>query len=85
MFEIYFFIAAIVGINIYFTFLITKDDIYFLDEEKPRYIMMVWLIPLVGAFIGFYRLHADKNFYMSVMAIYFLLRFGFHYLLYKAF
>jgi len=85
MFEIYFFIAAIVGINIYFTFLIRKDDIYFLDEEKPRYIMMVWLIPLIGAFIGFYRLHADKSFYMSVMILYGILRFGLYYLLYGSF
>jgi len=85
MFEIYFFIAAIVGINIYFTFLIKRDNIYFLDEEKPKYIMMVWFIPVVGAFIGFYRFNADKKFYMTVMAIYFLLRFGFHYLLYRAF
>jgi len=54
-----------------------------LDEEKPKYKMMVWLLPLLGALIAFQRLHADKNFYMGVMIAYFVLKFGLYYLMFN--
>jgi len=85
MFEIYFFIAGVIGLNLYTHLQIYKDDAYFLDEEKPKYIMMVWLIPIIGALIGLQRLHADKNFYIGVMVIYFLLKFGLYYLMFGIF
>ena len=82
MFEIYFFIAGIISLNFYTHLQIYKDDAYFLDEEKPKYILMVWLIPIIGALIGLQRLHADKNFYIGVTAVYFLLKFGLYYLMF---
>jgi len=85
MFEIYFFIAGIISLNLYTHFQIYKDETYFLDEEKSKYIMMVWLIPIIGALIGLQRLHADKNFYIGVMAVYFLLKFGLYYLMFGIF
>jgi len=85
MFETYFFIGATIALNIYTTIQIIKDDAYFLDEEKPTYIMMVWLIPIIGALIGLQRLHADKNFYIGVMGVYFLLKFGIYYLMFGVF
>jgi len=85
MFEIYFFIAGIISLNLYTHLQIYKDDAYFLDEEKPKYIMMVWLIPIIGALIGLQRLHADKNFYIGVMVIYILLKFGLYYLMFGIF
>jgi len=85
MFEIYFFIAGIISLNLYTHFQIYKDDAYFLDEEKPKYITMVWLIPIIGALIGLQRLHADKNFYIGVMGVYFLLKFGLYYLMFGIF
>jgi len=85
MFEIYFFIAGVIGLNLYTHLQIYKDDAYFLDEEKPKYITMVWLIPIIGALIGLQRLHADKNFYIGVMAVYFLLKFGLYYLMFGIF
>ena len=85
MFEIYFFIGAIIVLNLYTHHAINKDGAYFLDEEKPKYITMVWTMPLVGAFIALYRLHADKEFYMTVMGIYFLLRFGIYYVMFELF
>jgi len=85
MFELYFFIAGIFSLNFYTHLKIHQDDTYFLDEEKPKYITMVWFIPLIGAFIGLQRLHADKNFYMGVMVVYFLLKFGFYYIMFKLF
>ncbi len=54
-----------------------------LDEEKSKYKMMVWLLPLLGALIAFQRLHADKNFYMGVMIAYFVLKFGLYYLMFN--
>ena len=53
-----------------------------LDEEKPKYRMMVWLLPVIGALIAFQRLHADKNFYIGVMIVYFVLKFGLYYLMF---
>ena len=82
MFELYFFIGAIVIINLYTHDQINKDGAYFLDEEKPKYISMVWFIPLIGALIVLQKLHADKNFYIGVTAVYFLLKFGLYYLLF---
>jgi hypothetical protein len=85
MFEIYFFIGAIVILNLYTHLQIHKDEAYFLDEEKPKYIFMVWFIPLVGALVGLQRLHADKNFYIGVMVVYILLKFGLYYLMFEVF
>jgi len=82
MFEIYFFIGAIVILNFYTHHNINQDGAYFLDEEKPKYILMVWLIPIIGALIALQRLHADKNFYIGVMVVYFLLKFGLYYLMF---
>jgi len=85
MFELYFFIGAIVIINLYTHDQINKDGAYFLDEEKPKYISMVWFIPLIGALIVLQKLHADKNFYIGVTAVYFLLKFGLYYLMFGLF
>ena len=85
MFEIYFFIGAIVILNLYTHFKMYEDDAYFLDEEKPSYIAMVWYLPFLGALIAQYRLHADKTFYITVMGIYFLLQFGVKYLFFVLF
>jgi hypothetical protein len=82
MFEIYFFIAGILSLNFYTNFKIYQDDTYFLDEEKSKYILMLWFIPILGALIGLQRLHADKNFYIGVMFVYFLLKFGLYYLMF---
>jgi hypothetical protein len=82
MFEIYFFISAIVVLNFYTHYQIYRDDTYFLDDEKAKYIMMLWLIPVIGALIGLQRLHADKNFYIGVMVVYLLLKFGLYYLMF---
>lgn len=85
MFEIYFLIGAIIALNLYTHYQIKKDDTYFLDEEKPTYIAMVWYLPFVGAVIAQYRLHADKTFYITVIGIFFLLRYGTYALLYLLF
>jgi NADH:ubiquinone oxidoreductase subunit 6 (subunit J) len=85
MFEIYFFIGAIIVLNLYTHHAINKDGAYFLDEEKPKYISMVWFIPLIGALIVLQKLHADKNFYIGVTAVYFLLKFGLYYLMFGIF
>jgi len=85
MFELYFFIGAIVIINLYTHDQINKDGAYFLDEEKPKYISMVWFIPFIGALIVLQKLHADKNFYIGVTAVYFLLKFGLYYLMFGIF
>jgi len=82
MFEIYFFIGAIVILNLYTHLQIHKDEAYFLNEEKPKYISMVWFIPVIGALIGLQRLHANKNFYIGVMVVYLLLKFGLYYLMF---
>jgi len=82
MFDIYFFIGAIVILNLYTTLQLYQDDTFLLDDEKPKYIFMVWLIPVIGALIGLQRLHADKNFYIGVTAVYFLLKFGLYYLMF---
>jgi len=82
MFEIYFFIFSIFSLNLYTHLHIYQDETYFLDEEKSKYILMVWLIPIIGALIALQRLHADKNFYIGVMVVYFLLKFGFYYLMF---
>jgi len=82
MFEVYFFITALIVLNLFTHNQISKDNAYFLDEEKPKYISMVWFIPIIGALIGLQRLHADKNFYIGVMAVYFLLKFGLYYLMF---
>jgi len=82
MFEIYFFIAGILSLNLYTHLKIHQDDIYFLDEEKPKYLLKIWLIPIIGALIALQRLHADKNFYIGVMVVYFLLKFGLYYLMF---
>jgi len=85
MFEIYFFIGAIIVLNLYTHNAINKDGAYFLDEEKPKYISMVWFIPLIGALIVLQKLHADKNFYIGVTAVYILLKFGLYYLMFGVF
>ena len=85
MFELYFFISAIVLLNLYTHYQIYSDEVYFLDDEKPKYILMVWLIPLIGALICLQRLHADKNFYIGVTIVYLLLKFGLYYVLYELF
>jgi len=85
MFEMNFFIGAIVILNLYTHLQIHKDEAYFLDEEKPKYISMVWFIPVIGALIGLQRLHADKNFYIGVMVVYILLKFGLYYLMFEVF
>jgi len=85
MFETYFYIGAIVLLNLYTHNQINKDDTYFLDEEKPFHIGLIWFLPIVGAVIAQYRLHADKTFYMTVMGIFFLLRYGVYYVLYVLF
>ena len=85
MFEIYFFIGAMIALNLYTHNQINKDGAYFLDEEKPSYIAMVWYLPFLGAIIAQYRLHADKTFYMTVVGIFFLLRHGIYYLFYVFF
>jgi len=82
MFEIYFVIFAIIGFNVYTQYKVNKDGIYFLDEEKPSIIAMIWYLPLIGAVIAQYRLHADKTFYMTVIGIFFLLRYGIYALFY---
>jgi len=83
MFELYFFIGAIVALNLYTHYQIYSDETYFLDEEKPKYILIVWFIPIIGSLIGLQRLHADKNFYIGVMVVYFLLKFGLYYLMFE--
>ena len=85
MFELYFFLGAIVILNLYTHDQIKKDGAYFLDEEKSSYLAMVWYLPLIGSIIAQYRLHADKTFYMTVMGIFFLLRYGFYYIFYVLF
>ena len=85
MFEIYFIIGAVIVLNLYTHNQIQKDEAYFLDDEKPSYIAMVWYLPFVGAVIAQYRLHADKTFYMTVIGIFFLLRYGIYALLYVLF
>jgi len=85
MFHIYFFIVSVVILNLYTNLKIYNDDSYFLDEEKPKYILMVWLIPIIGALIALQGLHANKNFYIGVMAIYILLKFGLYYLMFGIF
>ena len=82
MFDIYFFIGSIVILNLYTTLQLYKDDTFLLDDEKTKYIFMVWLIPVIGALIGLQRLHADKNFYIGVMVVYVLLKFGLYYLMF---
>ena len=72
----------VVVLNLLVTYFIYRDDVYFLDEEKSSYVTIVWVLPLIGALLGMYRLHADKTFYMMVMALYFLLRIGFYALFY---
>jgi len=85
MFEIYFFISAIVTLNLYTYYKIDRDERYFLDEEKPFHIGLVWFFPIIGAVIAQYRLHTDKTFYITVMGIFFLLRYGLYYVLYVLF
>ena len=85
MFEIYFFIGAIVALNFYTHMQIYRDEAYFLDNEKPKYITIVWTIPIIGALIALQRLHADKNFYIGVMVVYLLLKFGLYYIMYELF
>ena len=85
MFEIYFLIGAIVVLNLYTHYKIYKDETYFLDEEKSFYINLIWFLPIIGAVIVQYRLHADKTFYMTVMGIFFLLRYGLYYIFYVLF
>ena len=82
MFELYFLIGAVIALNLYTHNQINKDGAYFLDEEKPKYILLIWLVPIIGTVIAQYRLHADKTFYMTVMGIFFLLRYGIYYILY---
>ena len=82
MFEIYVLIGAVIAFNLYTHYEIYRDDAYFLDEEKPKYILLVWLVPIIGAVIAQYRLHADKTFYMTVMGIFFLIRYGIYYIVY---
>ena len=85
MFELYFFIGAIVALNLYTHYQIYSDETYFLDEEKPFHIGLVWFLPIIGAIIVQYRLHADKTFYMTVMGIFFLLRYGLYYVMFELF
>ena len=85
MFEVYFFISATLLLNLYTHLKIYQDDTYFLDEEKFKYILMVWIIPIIGALIGLQRLHADRSFYIGVMVVYFLLKFGLYYLMFGVF
>jgi len=85
MFEIYFVITAIISFNVYTQYKVNKDNTYFLDEEKPPIIAMIWYLPLIGAFIAQYRLHADKTFYMTVIGILALLRYGIYVLFYVIF
>jgi hypothetical protein len=85
MFEIYFIVSALIVFNIYTHDKVNKDDAYFLDEEKPSTIAMIWYLPFIGALIAQYRLHADKTFYMTVIGIFFLLRYGVYALLYVLF
>lgn len=82
MFEIYFVITAIISFNVYTQYKVHKDSTYFLDEEKTPIIAMIWYLPLIGAFIAQYRLHADKTFYMTVIGILALLRYGVYVLFY---
>jgi hypothetical protein len=82
MFEIYFLIGAIVVLNLYTHIQIHRDETYYLDDEKPKYIAMVWFIPIIGSIIGLQRLHADKNFYIGVTVVYLLLKFGLYYLMF---
>jgi len=82
MFEIYFVITAIISFNVYTQYKVHKDSTYFLDEEKPPIIAMIWYLPLIGAFIAQYRLHADKTFYITVIVIFALLRYGIYVLFY---
>jgi len=85
MYEIYFFIGAIIILNLYTHHAINNDDTYLLDEEKPKLMLMVWIIPLIGALISLQRLHADKNFYIGVTVVYLLLKFGLYYLMFEIF
>ena len=82
MFELYFFIGAILLLNIYVNVMIIKDDTFFLDEEKPSYIRNIWLIPIIGAGLGLYRLHANRIFYIGVTVVYFVLKIGLYYLMF---
>ena len=68
--HLYFLIGATISLNLYTHNEINKDGAYFLDEEKPKYISLVWLVPIIGAVIAQYRLNADKTFYMTVMGIF---------------
>ena len=85
MFEIYFFIGAVVILNLYTHYQIVQDGAYFLDEEKPKQIMMVWLLPLLGALIVLQKLHANKSFYIGVTVIYIALKLGLYYLMFGIF
>lgn len=83
MFELYFLPIAIIVLNFYTHSKINKDEAYLLDEEKPKYILLVWLVPIVGVAISQYRLHANKMFYIGVLGIYFILMAGLYYLKFK--
>ena len=85
MFEIYFIIAALLIFNLYTHDQINKDGAYFLDEEKPKFILMVWLVPFLGSIIAQQRLHADRMFYLTVIGIFAILRFGIYYLMFGVF
>ena len=83
MFELCFLLTAVVVLNFYTHNQIKKDEAYLLDEEKPKYILLVWLIPIVGVAISQYRLHANRMFYVGVIAIYFILMAGLYCLKFK--
>ena len=71
MFELYF----IIFINIYTHIKIVRDDIYFSDEEKTKYILMIWFLPIIGVLISVYRLNINKLFYLGVIIVHGLLRY----------
>ena len=82
MLEGYFIASVIFALNIYTHLQISRDSIYFLDEEKFIYMVMVWCLPLVGSVIAQYRLHTNKRFYITVIGILFFLRYGIYIFLY---
>lgn len=80
--EMYFITVAVLIVNIYTHYQVLKDNTYLLDEEKPSLLRILWFIPIIGIGIAQYRLHADKTFYITVMGLFFLLRYAVYALLY---
>jgi len=57
----YILVGLILALNIYTHIQIHKDDIYFLDNEKPKQIIKVWTMPIFGAIQVLSKLHEKRR------------------------